>query len=202
MEGPKSTERTAGELIAMELAFEAMRWLLRSGGDASRLSDLGLAALDWAGTDPDERNARFLRGEADERREEAPRRTRFVRNTESRVWVTRPILKARGWTDASIRDFLPDPEGFKPNPRFVESGHPMPVWLPETVADAEASDEWQQWLRKSLHRRGTTLHQVAATGDHDFRRRLESVQAAIDAYLEARIRRGPIGSVGKEVTAG
>lgn len=176
----------AAELIAKDLAFEAMKWLLRFDGDASRLSDLGLAALEWAGARTDERDAFLLHGEADA----GSRPRNFVRNTESRVWVTKPILKARGWTDAAIRDFLPDPEGFKPNPRF-ESGAPMPVWLPETVAEAEAKPGWQEWLRKSLKRRRTTMREAGETDDEDFRRRLAAVQDAVDAYLRAQITRRP-----------
>ncbi|GAB3220250.1 hypothetical protein GCM10027447_04450 [Glycomyces halotolerans] len=198
---PKPSERSGAELIAKELAFEAMKWLLRHGGDATRLSELGLAALAWAGAEPDERNSQLLRSDT-ESGGDSPRARNFVRNTENRVWATKPILKARGWTDAAVRDFLPEPEGFKPNPRFAGSGHPMPVWLPETVAEAEASKNWQVWLRKSLHRRGTTLRAVAETDDDDFRRRQEAVQAAIDAYHRAQITRtGAIGVLRKEVEA-
>lgn len=183
MAAPMSSERQEAELIAKEVAFESMKWLLRFGGDASRLSELGRAALAWAGTEPDGRDAAILRGGS------APDRPEFVRNTEERVWVSRPILKARGWTDAAIRDFLPEPEGLKPNPRFAGSGHPMPVWLPETVAEAEARERWQRWLQKSLRRRTTTLRALAETDDANFRGRLDAVQEAIDAYLQAKITR-------------
>lgn len=197
--GSREARGQAAELIVKDVAFEAMKWLLRFDGDASRLSDLGLAALEWAGARPDERDAYLLRGEPAPRREAPP--GHFVRNTRDRVWVTKPILKARGWTDTAIRDFLPDPEGFKPNPRFTESGNPRPVWLPETVAEAEATPEWQQWLQKSLKRRGTTLHEVASASGGGFRRRLDAVQEAVDAYLRAQITRRSAGIGGKEVAA-
>ncbi|WP_026928574.1 hypothetical protein [Glycomyces tenuis] len=180
--------RDPAELIVKDVAFEAMKWLLRFDGDTSRLSEVGLAALEWTGARPDERDVYLIRGE--------PKRN-FVRNSEGRAWVTRPILKARGWTAAAIRDFLPGAEGFKPNPRFAETGDPMPVWLPETVAEAEATAEWQQWLRKSLRRRGKTLHELASAVDGDFRRRFEAVQEAVEAYHRAQIVRGSTGGGGK-----
>ena len=183
MSAPTPPDHRRTELIAKELAFEAMKWLLRCGGDPTRLSELGRSALDWAGARPDERDAALLSGGR------APGGPGVVRNTEDRVWVSRPILGSRGWTDAAIRDFLPEPEGLKPNPRFGGSGHPMPVWLPETIAEAEAAQGWQERLQKSLCRRGRTLRELAETDDVDFRGRLNAVQGAIDAYLEAKIAR-------------
>lgn len=104
-----------------------------------------------------------------------------MRSRDGTVWVTKPILRSRGWTDAAVRDFLPEPEGLKPNPRFPASGAPMPVWRPATVAAAGAEPEWREWLERSLRRRRTTLEALAETEDADFRLRLETVHAAIDA---------------------
>jgi hypothetical protein len=89
-------------------------------------------------------------------------------------------LRSRGWTDAAVRDFLPEPEGLKPNPRFAATGAPMPVWRPATVAAAEATSEWREWLERSLRRRRTTLEALAETEDEDFRARVETVRAAIN----------------------
>ncbi|HEU5127756.1 MAG TPA: hypothetical protein VFU12_07200 [Glycomyces sp.] len=186
--------RHPAELIVKDVAFEAMKWLLRYDGDTSRLSEVGLAALEWAGARPDERD-RHLIGSAEPER-------RFVDETDDRAWATKPILKTRGWTEAAIRDFLPEPEGYKPNPRFVRTGAPMPVWLPETVAEAEAAEEWQRWLRKSLRRRGTTLHGLASAADGDFRRRCDGVQEAVESYLRAQIVRSSTGGGGRRAAAG
>jgi hypothetical protein len=95
--------------------------------------------------------------------------------------VTRSILRSRGWTDAAVRDFLPEPEGLKPNPRFPATGSPMPVWRPATVAATEVKPEWRAWLERSLQRRGTTLEALAETEDEDYRARLETARAAIEA---------------------
>jgi hypothetical protein len=95
--------------------------------------------------------------------------------------VTKPILRSRGWTDAAVRDFLPEPEGLKRNPRFPATGSPMPVWRPATVAASEATSGWRDWLERSLRRRDTTLEALAETEDEDFRARLEVARAAIDA---------------------
>lgn len=108
-------------------------------------------------------------------------RPQFVRSRDGTVWVTRPILRSRGWTDAAIRDYLPEPEGLKPNPRFAATGAPMPVWRPVTVAAAEATSEWRAWLERSLRRRRTTLEALEETEDEDFRARLETARAAINA---------------------
>lgn len=108
-------------------------------------------------------------------------RPQFVRSRDGTVWVTRPILRSRGWTDAAIRDYLPEPEGLKPNPRFAATGAPMPVWRPATVAAAEATSEWREWLERSLRRRRTTLEALEKTEDEDFRARLETARVAINA---------------------
>jgi hypothetical protein len=111
----------------------------------------------------------------------APPRPQFVRQRDGTVWVTKPILRSRGWTDAAVRDFLPEPEGLKPNPRFAATGSPMPVWRPETVAAAEAAPEWQDWLERSLRRRRTTLEALAETEDDEFRMRLDAARTAIES---------------------
>ncbi|MFC3493214.1 hypothetical protein [Glycomyces rhizosphaerae] len=111
----------------------------------------------------------------------APPRPQFVRQRDGTVWVTKPILRSRGWTDTAVRDFLPEPEGLKPNPRFAATGSPMPVWRPATVAAAEADPEWQAWLERSLQRRQTTLEALAGTDDDEFRARLDAARVAIES---------------------
>lgn len=108
-----------------------------------------------------------------------PPRPQYVRIGDKSVWLTKPMLRSRGWTEAAIRDFLPGPEALKPNPRFAVSGAPMPVWRPETVARAEADPKWRAWLERSLHRRQTTLEALAGTDDQEFRTRLELADQAI-----------------------
>lgn len=115
----------------------------------------------------------------------APPRPQFVRQRDGAVWLTKPILRSRGWTDSAVRDFLPEPEGLKPNPRFASSGAPMPVWRPATVAAAEATPEWQAWLERSLRRRRTTLEALAETEDADFRARVEAARTAIESEVAA-----------------
>ncbi|MEU5155232.1 hypothetical protein [Glycomyces sp. NPDC021274] len=95
--------------------------------------------------------------------------------------MTKPILRSRGWTDSAVRDFLPQPEGLKPNPRFASTGAPMPVWRPATVAAVEKTPEWQAWLERSLRRRQTTLEALAETEDEDFRARVEAARIAIES---------------------
>jgi hypothetical protein len=117
--------------------------------------------------------------DSEPRSESPPPRPQYVRIGDRSVWLTKPMLRSRGWTEAAIRDFLPGPEALKPNPRFAVSGAPMPVWKPETVARAEADPEWRAWLERSLQRRQTTLEALADTDDPEFRTRLELADQAI-----------------------
>lgn len=110
-------------------------------------------------------------------------RPQYVRMGDKSVWLTKPMLRARGWTESAIRDFLPGPEALKPNPRFAVSGAPMPVWRPATVAKAESDPKWRAWLERSLQRRQTTLAALADSPDQEFRTRLELADQAIKDSL-------------------
>ncbi|MFB9658610.1 hypothetical protein ACFQS3_20435 [Glycomyces mayteni] len=110
-------------------------------------------------------------------------RPQYVRMGDKSVWLTKPMLRSRGWTEAAIRDFLPGPEALKPNPRFAVSGAPMPVWRPATVAKAESDPKWRAWLERSLNRRQTTLADLAETPDLEFRNRIELADQAIKECL-------------------
>lgn len=111
-------------------------------------------------------------------------RPQFVRQGDPTVWVTKAFLRSRGWTEAAVRDFLPEPEGLKPNPRFPAFGAPMQVWRPETVGAAEGTPEWRAWLERSLRRRRTSLETLAASDDADFRVRLGTAAKAIEAHID------------------
>lgn len=111
-------------------------------------------------------------------------RPQFVRQSDPTVWVTKAFLRSRGWTEAAVRDFLPEPEGLKPNPRFPAFGAPMQVWRPETVGAAEGTPEWRAWLERSLRRRRTSLETLAASDDADFRVRLGTAAKAIEAHID------------------
>ncbi len=92
-----------------------------------------------------------------------PTAVRYVADTRDQIWITNALLKSRGWTEAAIRDFLPRPEGHKRNPHYA-SAVPMPVWTPQTVAAAESSRVWKDWLAKSLKRRGLSVPSAAVDG--------------------------------------
>lgn len=106
------------------------------------------------------------------------------------VWVTRSILRTRGWTDTAIREFLPRPESHRSNPHPDGSNRPMPLWSAATVGRTEATAAWQHWLRTSLRRRRLTLDDLADTPrDPAFRQRVNAVHAAITAYQNADAQR-------------
>lgn len=123
----------------------------------------------------------------------APRPERYVAGTKDRVWVTRAVLAARGWTDAAVRDFLPGPEGHMQNPH-CSSAAPMPVWTAETVAEAEATGRWQAWLARSLQRRGIgSPDRLAEPAGERFGVKLARVQDAIATHLPDARRAGEDG---------
>ncbi|SDL73589.1 hypothetical protein SAMN05216298_4973 [Glycomyces sambucus] len=133
---------------------------------------------------PDERD-RFYSNEI-RRSEPAPPRS--TGRPPSTVWVTKPILKTRGWTDAAIREFLPRPERHYSNPH-VQGRRPMPIWSARTVGRIEATDEWRLWLAQSLARRNTTLRELAESiREHAFRHRAKTADSAIAHYRDARFK--------------
>lgn len=102
------------------------------------------------------------------------------------VWVTKPILKSRGWTDTAIRGFLPAPESRCENPH-PQARRRMPLWRAATVAKAESDPVWQYWLRQSLARRRLTLDDLLDTAnDRAFLQRARKAAAAIDAHRRTR----------------
>lgn len=56
-----------------------------------------------------------------------------------------PELKRRGWTDAAIRKFLPEPDDTRPNPVYSSAGAPMRFYLISRVEAIEQTPEWQAW---------------------------------------------------------
>ena len=103
------------------------------------------------------------------------------------IWVTRPILKARGWTDTAIRDFLPEPESHCGNPH-PQARRRMPLWRAATVAEAESDPAWQYWLRRSLARRRVTLDDLLdPSNDRAFLQRAGKAAAAIAAHRRTRV---------------
>jgi len=72
-----------------------------------------------------------------------------------RIWLdrcsTKAQLKARGWTEAAITEFLGLPDSTIPNPR---SRRAAPICLYDTVRveEVEASDEWKAWKVESAVR--------------------------------------------------
>lgn len=125
---------------------------------------------------------------ANDARRTEPEPSRRTDRPPSTVWITKPILKTRGWTEAAIREFLPRPEKHYSNPH-VKGRSPMPLWSARTVGRVEATDDWQLWLAQSLVRRGITLrHLTESIRDNGFRHRFETAHRAITAYQESRYR--------------
>jgi len=106
----------------------------------------------------------------------------------STVWITKPILKTRGWTESAIREYLPRPEQHYSNPH-VKGRSPMPLWSARTIGRIEATDDWQLWLAQSLARRGISLrHLTESIRDNAFHHRFQTADRAISAYQESRYR--------------
>lgn len=160
------------ETLYADAAFRAMKDLVRVGGDTDSLTALDLAALRWAGVTPGRHETWFIHGagccpEDRERQHRDMRKAlhqarswvnppvkpdRYVADTATEQWCTRTVLRLRGWTDAAMRDYLPEPEGHKRNPHYA-TAHPMPAWSAATIGRIERTEQWQQWLTRSLRRR-------------------------------------------------
>lgn len=106
----------------------------------------------------------------------------------STVWITKPILKTRGWTESAIREFLPPPERHYSDPH-VKGRSPMQLWSARTVGRVEATGEWRRRLERSLARRGVTLHDLAGSiHGSAFRQRFLAADRAIALHRESRRR--------------
>jgi len=64
-------------------------------------------------------------------------------------YFTKTQLKERGWTEGSIKKFMPSPSVTKTNPRF-SGGHPMKLYCVEQVNNIELSTSFQQWYQKTI----------------------------------------------------
>jgi hypothetical protein len=83
-----------------------------------------------------------------------------MRSTMEKKLLMTSDLKARGWTLAIIRKFLPDPDDTKENPVF-SSKAPMKLYAANRVADIELTAEFKWEQAKVPERRKTALKAVA-----------------------------------------
>jgi hypothetical protein len=61
-------------------------------------------------------------------------------------------LRERGWTEAAIRRFLPEPDRTRIN-MLYSSAPPVRLWLRERVEAIEATEEYQAWTQHQQRRR-------------------------------------------------
>src|SRR5690242_13542025 len=71
-------------------------------------------------------------------------------------FFTIPALKARGWTDALIRDHLGQHDATKTNPHY-RSGPPMRLFKRVRVEEFEQSEHWPSLLERSSRRKASAL---------------------------------------------
>lgn len=79
-------------------------------------------------------------------------------------------LRARGWTDAMVREYLGSSDAERPNPRY-QSGAPVRLYLSERVEAAEGKPTWASRQKRAAIRREAGLAAVA-------RKRLETAHLA------------------------
>ena len=72
--------------------------------------------------------------------------------TQSRTWLTRTDLRARGWSKSMCRALLPEPEDTIGPPRRV-----APVWSLATIQEIEVREDAQIWIRDTLQLRAENL---------------------------------------------
>lgn len=75
-----------------------------------------------------------------------------------------PELKSRGWTEASIRSLLGEPDKTKTNPIY-RTGSPMRLFSEARVTDAEASEDFIDWKKKSERRRAAAVARAQSQRD-------------------------------------
>lgn len=68
------------------------------------------------------------------------------------VYNTKTELKERGWTDAMIKKFLPEPDKTRPNPMF-KKGAPVCLYLLERVESIMGTEEFKDYDCKSKARK-------------------------------------------------
>ncbi|MBV9689891.1 MAG: hypothetical protein JO202_09290 [Ktedonobacteraceae bacterium] len=74
--------------------------------------------------------------------------------------LTLTDLKARGWTDALVKQFLGEPDATKPNPHYRKAA-PMRLYALARVEQAESQEEWQQ-AKARASRRSEASKKVSA----------------------------------------
>jgi len=73
------------------------------------------------------------------------------KKTNDKCW-TKSALKQRGWTDASIRDFLGEPDKLAQNPHYRKAA-PMHLYRQSRVKRIEKTKEFNEWKVKSYSRK-------------------------------------------------
>lgn len=69
--------------------------------------------------------------------------------------ITAAGLKKRGWTDAAIARFAPQPDLTKANPHY-RAGPPMRLYLVPRIVEIEGTNEFQDWFAQSARRKEAT----------------------------------------------
>lgn len=87
--------------------------------------------------------------------------------------LTKTALKARGWTDAIIRDFAGSPDAERPNPQY-RAAAPMLLWDAARIDAIESSPEFVARHTKAAER-STTRKAVAARKAHSLISQAEQV---------------------------
>ncbi len=80
-------------------------------------------------------------------------------------YLWKAALKARGWTDGAIKNFLGDPDATRPNP-YSKSKPPMLLWEISRVEAAEQTNAFQRWQTETQARRkaaSTRMLQIMET---------------------------------------
>ena len=68
------------------------------------------------------------------------------------IYLTKPKLKERGWTDGMIRKFLDEPDTTRPNP-YYKCAAPMALYELKRVEKAERSAKFKAEIEKSAVRK-------------------------------------------------
>ena len=92
--------------------------------------------------------------------------------------VTLSTAKGRGWTAATIRDLLGDPDEMAPNPRCRSAGAPMKLYNLDRVVAIEQTQTFRDAEQKADKRRESSRKELAAA------RAVLNAQAVVNAEAD------------------
>lgn len=104
---------------------------------------------------------------------------------QNREMITKKELKERGWTDATIRDYLGQPDALKLNPYF-RSGPKMQLYSLNRINQVEQKPEVVSAL-EGARKRSESAKMRAATQMAELKKYIDTLQIEVPTFSEEKI---------------